>query len=73
MRDFKEVIKTRLFLNPDAPIRFYPNGLSYSEFRALVILDKTSKVSSLPTLTLQLLRDKILLLVEHDLDYHIKK
>ena len=46
---------------------------SYNEFRSLVKLDQYPKISSLPTATLTLLRDKILLLLDYDVEYHIAK
>ena len=72
-RDWKDIIRERLILNPDLPIAWNPNGFSYSEFRALVKLEPFPKISSLPTTTLKLLRDKVLLLLDYNLDYHIEK
>ena len=62
-RPYTEVIKERLFL-PDVHLRIDPNGFSYEEFRALVHLMPMSKISSLTSKTLTLLRDKVLLLLE---------
>jgi len=72
MRKWLDVVKERLFLN-DIRLRIDQKGLSYSEFRSLVQLDKLAKISSLPTATLKLLRDKILLLLDSDLNYHIDR
>ena len=72
-RDWKDVIRERLILAPDLQIVWNPNGFSYTEFRALVKLDPFPKISSLPTTTLKLLRDKVLLLLDYNLDYHINK
>ena len=72
-RDFMDVIKERLILNNSLKLRIDRKGLSYSEFRSLVKLDQYSKISSLPTATLTLLRDKILLLLDYDVEYHIAK
>ncbi|MBO7211837.1 MAG: hypothetical protein J6V44_12635 [Methanobrevibacter sp.] len=72
-RDWKDVIKERLILNPELQLLWNPNGFSYTEFRALVKLDPFPKISSLPTTTLKLLRDKVLLLLDYNLDYHINK
>ena len=72
-RDRLEVIKERLVLNNNLKLRIDRKGLTYSEFRSLVKLDQFPKVSSLPTTTLKLLRDKILLLLDYDLEYHIEK
>jgi len=67
-----DVIKDRLILN-DIQLRIDSNGLNYAEFRALVKLEPLPKISSIPTLTLKILRDKILLLLDNDLNYHIAK
>lgn len=74
MRDRKEVICDRLGLkiNPKQ-LRFNPTGLSFSEFRSIVQLSPMTKISSLPSATLETLRDKILLLLDNDLDHHINK
>lgn len=75
MRDRKEVICERLGLNKINPkmLRFNPTGLSYAEFRSIVQLSPITKVSTLPSTTLETLRDKILLLLDNDLDHHINK
>lgn len=72
LRDRMDVIRERLVLN-NIKLRIDRKGLSYSEFRSLVKLDQYPKISSLPTATLKLLRDKILLLLDYDLNYHINK
>lgn len=72
-RDFMDVIKERLILNNSLRLRIDRKGLSYNEFRSLVKLDQYPKISSLPTATLTLLRDKILLLLDYDVEYHIAK
>jgi len=72
LRNRMDVIKDRLILN-DVTLRIDSNGLTYAEFRALVKLDPLPKLSSIPTLTLRILRDKILLLLDNDLNYHIAK
>lgn len=73
VRNRMDVIKERLFLNSDVRLRVDPNGLTYTEFRSLVTMDSVPKISSLPTTTLKVLRDKILLLLDNDLEYHIEK
>lgn len=74
MRDRKEVIIERLSLNIDPrQLRFNQRGLSYTEFRSIVQLSPMSKISSLPSSTLTTLRDKVLLLLDNDLDHHINK
>ena len=72
-RSKKDVIKERLFLNNNVELRFNPQGLSYNEFRAIVRLEGRPKFSNIPTNTVTLLRDKILLLLDHDLEYHINR
>lgn len=72
MRKWLDVVKERLFLN-NIRLRIDQKGLSYSEFRSLIQMEKLAKISSLPTATLKLLRDKILLLLDNSLDYHIDK
>lgn len=72
-RNRMEVIKERLCLSPDIRLRISPTGLSFSEFRSLVQLTSLPKISSLSTIALKTLRDKILLLLDNDLNYHIDK
>lgn len=74
MKDRKEVICERLGLNIDPKqLRFNQKGLSYAEFRSVIQLSPMSKISSLPSNTLATLRDKVLLLLDNDLDHHINK
>lgn len=72
MRKWLDVAKERLFL-PNIRLRIDQKGLSYTEFRALIQLGDLPKISALPTTTLKLLRDKIFLLLDNDLNYHINK
>ena len=72
MRPWMEVIKERLIL-PNIKLRVDPKGFSYSEFRSLIHLSPLPKISSLPTDTLRLLRDKVFILLDADTDYHIAK
>ena len=72
IRPWMEVIKERLIL-PNIKLRFDPKGFSYAEFRALIHLSPLPKISTLPTDTLRLLRDKVFLLLDADTDYHINK
>lgn len=72
-RNRMEVIKERLCLSPDIKLRISPTGLSFAEFRSLVQLSALPKISSLSSVTLKTLRDKILLLLDNDLNYHITK
>lgn len=68
-----DVIKERLSLDPNTRIHISPTGLSFAELRSFVKLGNRTKISALPTLTLKVLRDKILLLLDNDLNYHINK
>ena len=72
-RSKKDVTKERLFLNNNVELRFNSQGLSYAEFRSLVRIEGRPKFSTLPTDTIKLLRDKILLLLDQDFEYHINK
>lgn len=72
LRNRLEVMKERLFLNK-IRLRIDQRGFSYKEFRALINLTPFPKISSLPTTTLQLLRDKVLLILDNQLNYHIEK
>lgn len=73
LRNRMEVIKERLCLDPPIKLRVSPTGLSFAEFRSLVQLTTLPKISSLSTIALKTLRDKILLLLDNDLNYHIDK
>lgn len=65
-------MKERLFLN-NITLRVDPKGFSYSEFRSLIHIESLTKISRLPSSTLRLLRDKVLVLLDADTDYHINK
>lgn len=71
-RPWLEVIKERLVM-PQINLRVDTKGFSFSEFRALLHLAPNAKISSLPSDTLRLFRDKVFLLLDVDVDYHIKK
>ena len=70
-RKYLEVMKERLFVKGN--LKVVPNGLSYADFRALINLENYPKISDLPTSTLKLLRDRILLLLDNDINWHIQK
>jgi len=72
LRPWIQVMKERLFID-GGYFRVVPTGLSYAELRALLNLSTRTKVSGVATSTLLLLRDKILLLLDNDLEYHIRK
>lgn len=71
-RNFFDVIKERLFLN-NVKLRIDNKGLSYNEFRSIILLKNKTKLSDATTECLLLLRNKILLLLNNDLSYHINK
>ena len=73
MRNRIEVVKERLCLPAEVKIRICPTGLSFAEFRSLVQLTAFPKISSLSTIALKTLRDKILLLLDNDINYHVDK
>ena len=72
-RSRKDVIKERLMLDPSVDIRFNSKGLSYAEFRSLLRIEGRPKFSMMTTDSLRLLRDKVLLLLDQDLEYHIQQ
>lgn len=72
LRPWIQVMKERLFID-GGYFRVVPTGLSYAELKALLNLEQRTRVSSVSSGTLALLRDKILLLLDNDLEYHIKK
>ena len=65
-------MKERLFIDGGF-FKVSPSGLSYNELRSLLNIEDNARVSVLPTFTLKILRDKILLLLDNNLEYHIKK
>lgn len=67
-----QVMRERLFITGGF-FKIVPSGLSYQELRSLINLESHTKVSAIPSATLRLLRDKILLMLDQDLEYHIKK
>lgn len=72
MRNRLDVMKERLFLK-DIRLRIDPKGLNYTEFRSLIQLENYQKFSTIPSATLELLRDKILLALDNNLEWHIQK
>lgn len=73
VRDRKTVIKERLLLNPAVEIHFNSRGLTFNEFRMITQIDGRPKFSMLSTNVITLLRDKLLLVLDQDLEYHIQK
>lgn len=72
LRPWIKVMKERLFIDGGF-FKVTPSGLSYNELRSLLNIDDNAKVSALPSFTLKLLRDKILLILDNNLEYHINK
>ena len=72
LRPWIEVLKERLFIN-GGYFKVSPSGLSYSELRSLINLQDNARVSTLSSETLRFLRDKILLQLDNNLEYHINK
>lgn len=72
LRNRLDVMKERLFLK-DIRLKIDPKGLSYNEFRALINLEPYQKFSTIPSSTLELLRDKTLLALDNNLEWHIQK
>ena len=73
LRNRMEMIKEHLCLNPEIRLRIKPSGLTLAEFRSMVQMPTLPKISALSTTALTTLRDKILLLLDNDLNYHIDK
>lgn len=48
-------------------------GLSYNELRSILHLTEFPKLSNLPTSTLSLLKNKIFILLDCDVDFQIEK
>lgn len=72
LRPWIQVMKERLFID-GGYFKVIPTGLNYAELKALLNLSQRTKVSNVASNTLLLLRDKILLLLDNDLEYHIRK
>lgn len=72
LRPWLQVMKERLFIDGGF-FKVISSGLSYKELRSLVNLESWSKVSTVPSDTLRLLRNKILLRLDNNLEYHINK
>lgn len=72
LRDRREIIKEQLCLN-DVHLRLNSNGFTFAEFRALVQMPDMPKISTLPTITLKTLRDKVLLMLDSYLDTQIMR
>lgn len=71
IKDRLEVIKERLSLKYSTNLTIKPSGLSYKEFRAMVLLNKSKKYSELSSDQLKTLRNKILFRLEERVRKHI--
>lgn len=71
-RPWLDVVKDRLLLT-NVKLRVDPRGFTYGEFRSIIHLEPLSKISKLPSDTLRLLRDKVFVLLDSDVDYYINK
>lgn len=72
LRDRRDIIKEQLCLN-NIKLHFNPNGFTFAEFRALVQMPDLPKISSLSTIALKTLRDKVLLMLDNYMDVHIRR
>lgn len=72
LRDRRDIIKEQLCLN-NVKLHFNPNGFTFAEFRALVQMPNLPKISSLSTIALKTLRDKVLLMLDNYMDVHIRR
>lgn len=70
-RSFMDVIKERLMLINDPHLRVDVKGFSFEEFRAIIKLPSMTKISMLPSRTLEILRDKVLPLLNIETDKRI--
>lgn len=71
-RSYFEVMKERLMMK-DVSLRRDSKGFSYAEFRTLLMLENNNKICELSTFTLNLLKDKVIFMLENELTYHIDK
>lgn len=68
-----KVIKDRLNLKQETELVVKSTGLSYDQFRSMINLSVNKKYSELTSLQLKTLRDKILFVLEEDINYHISQ
>lgn len=73
LSEILQVIKDRLGLKPDTELLVKSTGLTYEQFRSMINLNVNKKYSDLTTTQLKTLRDKILFVLEEDINYHIKQ
>lgn len=72
-RPWINVIKERLMLPVGTKLNLNSRGLSYNELRSILHLTEFPKLSNLPTSTLSLLKNKIFILLDCDVDFQIEK
>lgn len=73
LSEILQVIKDRLNLKSDTELVVKSTGLTYDQFRSMINLKVNKKYSELTSLQLKTLRDKILFILEEDINYHIKQ
>lgn len=71
-RNKMDVVKERVGLDKDVVLHATPRGLSFTQFKAMIKL-RSNKYSELSTTQLQTLRDRMLFVLEDDVNYHIKQ
>ena len=69
--DRLRIAKEKLHLPEKLNLRFSEKGLSYHEMRSMLILPKKQKYSDMTTKQLSVLRDKVLLRLQREIDGHI--
>jgi histidyl-tRNA synthetase len=69
--DRLRIAKEKLHLPEKLNLKFSEKGLSYHEMRAMLILPKKQKYSDMTTKQLSVLRDKVLLRLQREIDGHI--
>lgn len=73
LSEILKVIKERLNLKQNTELLVKSTGLSYDQFRSMINLSANKKYTELTTMQLKTLRDKILFILEEDINYHIKQ
>lgn len=69
--DRLRIAKEKLHLPEKLNLKFSEKGLSYHEMRSMLILPKKQKYSDMTTKQLTVLRDKVLLRLQREIDGHI--
>ena len=69
--DRLRIAKEKLHLPEKLNLKFSEKGLSYHEMRSMLILPKKQKYSDMTTKQLSVLRDKVLLRLQREIDGHI--